>query len=72
MNIPQEVVDRVEKHFEDITTQLDIKPGSKTYKKYQALFFKGAIAALGEIPVVWGVCLMSGREIIEERKSKQK
>lgn len=61
----------IEENFKQITEQLDIKPNTKTYGKYQGLFFSGAIAAIGETPPLWGICLLSGRSIIEERNKNK-
>lgn len=40
--------------------------GTKAYREIEMEFFQGAMAATGyEIPY-WGICMMSGREIIEK------
>ncbi len=60
----------IEIEFKSFCMNNNIKYKSKTYYKYQMVYFNGAIAALGEVPVKWGVCLMSSREIIEDYTKK--
>lgn len=55
-----------EEAFKSFCITNKIKYKSKTYYKYQQIYFNGAIAVLGEIPAKWGICLMSDREIIKD------
>lgn len=60
------IIKRVEERFVSLCKSNDIKYMSKTYYKYQHVYFNGAIAVLDEVPAKWGVCLMSEREIVEK------
>lgn len=46
----------------------DLRPGTQKYIRAQHAYFNGAYAAIGcdEWPVIIDVCLMSGRDILEE------
>ena len=57
---------KVEESFKQFCITNKVKYKSKTYYKYQLIYFNGAIPLLGEIPPKWGICLMSSREIIED------
>ena len=55
-----------EEDFKYYCINNNIKYKSKTYYKYQHIYFNGCIAILKEVPAKWGICLMSSREIIED------
>jgi len=57
---------KVEEAFKSFCITNNIKYKSKTYYKYQLIYFNGAISVLGEIPPKWGVCMIGSREIIED------
>jgi hypothetical protein len=47
-----------------------LRPGTKKYEQAQHSYFNGAYAAIGceSWPVIIDICLMSGRDILEEAK----
>lgn len=63
--ITKEEQERIEEAFKDRMKIQGVKYKSKDFYKRQVEFFSGACATLNEIPVKWGMCLMSGREIVE-------
>ena len=46
----------------------DLRPGTQKYHQAQNAFFNGCYAAIGceDWPIIIDVCLMSGRDILEE------
>lgn len=61
-------INNTELSFKKFCIDNNVKYKSKTYYKYQYIYFNGAIAVLGEVPYKWGICLISSREIIEDYK----
>lgn len=66
VEIKEREVLKVEEGFKSFCIANNIKHGSKTFYKYQHIYFNGAIAVLGETPAKWGVYIMSSRPIIEK------
>lgn len=64
MKITKEEQDRIEKCFIDRMITQQVKFKSKDFYKRQIEFFSGACAAINEVPINWGICMMSGREIV--------
>lgn len=75
MTLTKEQQAVIVKEFETGTKAMDIKPESKTYKRLHGIYFVGAsktLEAIGyTVPPIWILCLMSGRDIVEECKPKQ-
>lgn len=62
----------LEETFKSMLLQLGITNfESKTALKYQSFFFNGINVALNTVPPLWGVCLMLGRSIINEREKER-
>lgn len=67
--ISKEEQQRIEDRFIELAKTNFFKVGSVKYKDAQVAYFQGAMTALNEVPVLWGICMMSGRDIIQERKT---
>lgn len=75
MTLTKEQKQTIEKDFESAMKSLGHTPRSKTYRKFHGLYFSGASKALEAIgyaiPPIWTICLMTGRDIIEESKTTE-
>lgn len=63
-----EAIDRVEKAFISFCKANNIKFDSKTYYKYQHIYFNGASMAMNHLPAKWGVSIMSSRSIVPKEE----
>lgn len=62
---------RIEEAFMRRMETQGVNPKHKKYIELQAEFFLGACCALNiVIPPHWGIAIMSGRDIIEERRKE--
>lgn len=63
--------DRIESAFMERMKSQHIKHTSIKYYQAQAEFFVGVCVGLNiEPPPYWSICIMSGRDIVEEKRKK--
>lgn len=69
--ITPEDKERIEQVFMKRMETQRVKPNTKKYFEAQTEFFLGAICALEiDVPVHWGISMMSGRDIVEDKRKK--
>lgn len=59
---------RVEEEWKDRYPQNNLKPGNKDYLLAHNSFFLGAMVGSNTDIPYWGICIISGRDIIETTK----